>query len=78
MFKKFFIIVLTILNVFLLYQAVGSFVLGLKTPVLFDGEYAYFMGMYLMALGYICLSILCSVIMAILIKSIKKHKKVNK
>ena len=52
MFKKIIIVLLSILSIYFLYQTLGYIVLGSQSPVLYNGEYSYFMGMYLMAITY--------------------------
>lgn len=52
MFRKIVLFILSLLSLFFLYQTIGYIVLGTQAPVLYNGEYAYFMGMYLMAITY--------------------------
>ena len=74
MFKKIVSIILYVVCGYLLYQTIGYIVLGTESPVLYNGEYAYFMGMYLMAITYGVIFLILLSIAIILTLKIKKGK----
>lgn len=74
-----FMVALIILDLYFLYLSIGYLVLGTKAPLLFNGEYAHFMGMYLMSVTYfVPFLILTTILIIILIKFIKKKKSLHK
>lgn len=67
---------LSLTAVYLLYMVIGYIVLGSRAPVLYNGTYAYFMGMYLMAITFFVIFLLVLTIIIILI--VKRKKILNK
>lgn len=74
MFKKILIICFSVLSAFLLYQAIGYLVLGAKSPVLYNGVYAHFMGMYIMSITYGVFFLISTIILLLIIFKMKGKK----
>ncbi len=69
--------VIGLLMLYFLYCAIGYCVLGAKSPVLYNGTKAYFMGMYLMGITYGVIFLIFLTIVIILLCKRKKILKID-
>ena len=70
--------VIGLLMLYFLYCAIGYCVLGAKSPVLYNGTKAYFMGMYLMGITYGIIFLIFLTLVIILLCKRKKILKIEK
>lgn len=73
--KIIIVVILSLIDLYLLYGTIGYLVLGIQTPKIVGVENTTFMGMYMMSITYFCLFAILSVaFIFVLIKFFKKKK----
>ena len=71
-FKITFISILSLIDLYILYSAIGYLIWGAKTPKIIGVENTCFMGMYIMSITYFCIFLaLTSVIIFLSVKFFK-------
>lgn len=69
------VVILSLIDLYLLYGTIGYLILGIQTPKIVGVENTTFMGMYMMSITYFCLFAVLSVVFVfILLKFFKKRK----
>lgn len=78
--KVFRIIMLSVLGLvdaYSLYAVVGYIILGIQTPKLVGNTTTVFTGMYIMAMTFFLIALVCTTLIIVIAKKLKKSK-VNK
>ena len=75
-FKKIFLIVLALVDVFALVETIGYLIMGINTPTSLAGRNLFFTGAYILALVYFLLFVIITIIFIICL--IKWKNKVRK
>lgn len=77
-FKITIVSILSLIDLYILYSAIGYLIWGAKTPKIVGVENTCFMGMYIMSITYFCIFvILTSVLVFLSIKFFKKKTSKN-
>ena len=77
-FKIILISILSLIDLYILYSAIGYLIWGAKTPKIVGVENTCFMGMYIMSITYFCIFVvLTSVLVFLTIKFFKKKTSKN-
>lgn len=74
-FKITLVTILSLIDVYILYSAIGYLIWGVKTPKIIGVENTCFMGMYIMSITYFCIFVvLTSVLVFLSVKFFKKKR----
>ena len=74
-FKITLISILSLIDLYILYSAIGYLIWGVKTPKIVGVENTCFMGMYIMSITYFCIFVvLTSVLVFLSVKFFKKKR----
>lgn len=74
-FKITLVSILSLIDLYILYSAIGYLIWGVKTPKIAGVENTCFMGMYIMSITYFCIFVvLTSVLIFLTIKFFKRKK----
>ena len=74
-FKITLVTISSLIDVYILYSAIGYLIWGVKTPKIIGVENTCFMGMYIMSITYFCIFVvLTSVLVFLSVKFFKKKR----
>ena len=74
-FKITLVTILSLIDLYILYSAIGYLIWGVKTPKIIGVENTCFMGMYIMSITYFCIFVvLTSVLVFLSVKFFKKKR----
>lgn len=73
--KKFLWIISIVVDLFLLYEAIGCAYYAYNTPKLVGENVTYFTGMYLTAIAFLLLFVLLTIVLILRAIYVKKNKK---
>ena len=74
-FKITLVTILSLIDLYILYSAIGYLIWGAKTPKIIGVENTCFMGMYIMSITYFCIFVvLTSVLVFLSVKFFKKKR----
>ena len=74
-FKITLVAILSLLDIYLLYSAIGYLIIGIKTPIIIGNGNTVFMGMYIMAITFsVLFALLTTIIIIMSMKFFKKKK----
>ena len=74
-FKITLVVILSLVDLYLLYSAIGYLILGIQTPKIIGSVNTVFMGMYIMSITFsVLFLVLTTIIIIMSIKFFKKKK----
>lgn len=65
---------LSIVDAYSLYAVVGYIILGTQTPKLVGNTTTVFTGMYIMAITFFLIALVCTILIIVIAKKLKKSK----